>query len=438
MRYLKPLVCALLIFALLPAPSADASAPAEKTGRVTAASLNMRLSPSTSAPVQTQAREGDVLNVLATLHVDGQVWYNVHHRGLIGYMSAEYVELLDPTVSLADVAIPLAASFEAEVPEAPSAPPASLRAGTVTTNSLRVRKTASTSAPVVLTLSKNTQLTVLSPETTEADGHQWLKVNYNGQEGYLSAEYVTLSDSASFSAGTGKITGSVVNLRAEPGTDSAVVRKLAEGNDVKVTGIESGWYKVTHSNKTGYIHPDYMKIVPPPAPRAASSSSGSSGSGSNSLSGSSYTSASAKQDVAAGNAALNKANPSATERKIVETAFKYMGARYAYGSSNGKTFDCSGYTTWVMKELGYSVNRSASDQYTRNGKSVNKSDLRPGDLVFFSDKRVSRKIVSHVGIYIGDGLFVHAGSSKPDNRVKVDSLVSGHYGQIYKGAKRII
>jgi cell wall-associated NlpC family hydrolase len=432
MRYLRPLACILLILALLPVPARADAAP-EMSGKVTASSLNMRISTSTSATVLTQARKGDVVNILFPINVDEQLWYKVHHRGEIGYMSAEYVEVMEAGSAEA-------AAASAEVSAAPSAPPATLQVGTVTSNSLRMRKTASTSAQVLLTLTKNTQLTVLSPEITEADGHQWLQVNHGGKDGYISSEYVSLDDSASFSAGTGTVTGSVVNLRSEPTTGSVVVRKLAEGASVKVTGVESGWYKVSYNDKTGYIHPDYLTLVPPPAPRVSSSSSTSSvRSDTFTISGGGTTSASTQQCRKIGTAALDKSNPSATERKVVETALKYLGARYAYGASNGKTFDCSGFTSWVMKELGYSINRSASDQYTRNGRTVSKSELRPGDLVFFADRRVSRKIVSHVGIYIGDGYFVHAGSTNngAGRCVKVSSMTQGHYAGIYKGAKRV-
>lgn len=111
---------------------------------------------------------------------------------------------------------------------------------------------------------------------------------------------------------------------------------------------------------------------------------------------------------------------------------KYMGVRYSYGGTTSKGFDCSGYVRQVFKELGItSLDRTSAAMYAQ-GTAVKKSDLQPGDLVFFN---TSGNRVSHVGIYIGSGKFAHASTSKG---VIKTSINDKHYwANKYVGAKRI-
>lgn len=116
---------------------------------------------------------------------------------------------------------------------------------------------------------------------------------------------------------------------------------------------------------------------------------------------------------------------------ISETATSLKGIKYKYGGTSKAGFDCSGYVQFVFKQHGINLSRTSSGMYA-TGTKVAKSDLTVGDLVFFN---TTGKGVSHVGIFIGDGKFAHASSSKG---VKVDKLNDPHYwGKRYVGAKRI-
>ncbi|MFC5604137.1 C40 family peptidase [Sporosarcina koreensis] len=122
---------------------------------------------------------------------------------------------------------------------------------------------------------------------------------------------------------------------------------------------------------------------------------------------------------------------SSDSASISATATSLKGIKYVYGGTSKAGFDCSGYVQFVFKQHGVNLSRTASGMYT-SGEKVAKSDLAVGDLVFFNTRG---KGVSHVGIYIGDGKFAHASSSKG---VKVDKLNDPHYwGKRYVGAKRI-
>ncbi|MBC7329877.1 LysM peptidoglycan-binding domain-containing protein [bacterium] len=117
---------------------------------------------------------------------------------------------------------------------------------------------------------------------------------------------------------------------------------------------------------------------------------------------------------------------------VVGTALAYQGTRYSYGGFSSRGFDCSGFVKYVYQKHGLNLPHNAAAQY-RYGKPVSKSELQPGDLVFFRTGRSKR--INHVGIYIGNGKFIHASSAR--GRVRIDSLNEGYYKSRYVGARRL-
>lgn len=109
-----------------------------------------------------------------------------------------------------------------------------------------------------------------------------------------------------------------------------------------------------------------------------------------------------------------------------------MGAPYVYGGMSPSGFDCSGFVNYVYKLCGYSMSRVASSIYNNNGTYVEKANLQIGDLVFFASNSSS---IGHVGIYIGNGQFIH--SSSGAGCVVISDLSSNYYLKNYVGAKRI-
>lgn len=113
-------------------------------------------------------------------------------------------------------------------------------------------------------------------------------------------------------------------------------------------------------------------------------------------------------------------------------AEKQIGKPYIWGANGPSSFDCSGLTRYIYKEaLGKDIPRTSYDQSTF-GQKVDKENLQRGDLVFFDTMNKGR--VSHVGIYVGDGEFIHA--SNPRDGVKKSSLSSSYYEKTYRGARR--
>lgn len=116
---------------------------------------------------------------------------------------------------------------------------------------------------------------------------------------------------------------------------------------------------------------------------------------------------------------------------IVSTARQFLGVPYVFGGTTPKGFDCSGLVQYVFKLNGVSIPRLADDQY-RFGKAVSRHQMKAGDLVFF---KTDASGVSHCGIYVGEGNFLHASSSRG---VRIDSLDNEYWKPKYVGARKVI
>lgn len=117
--------------------------------------------------------------------------------------------------------------------------------------------------------------------------------------------------------------------------------------------------------------------------------------------------------------------------ELLRKAYQLRGTRYRYGGLSLSGLDCSGFTTTVFRSEGIQLPRTSRSQ-SQIGEYVNKSSLKPGDLLFFRTGRSSR--INHVGIYVGNGKFIHAASGY--GAVRVDNL-KGHYNHELATARRI-
>lgn len=127
----------------------------------------------------------------------------------------------------------------------------------------------------------------------------------------------------------------------------------------------------------------------------------------------------------------SRAGRSSAARSIISNAMQYIGVPYVFGGTSPYGFDCSGFTKYVFASSGISLPRAADGQFYA-GTRVSMNNLRAGDLVFFETYEPGP---SHVGIYMGDGEFIHAGSS---TGVTVSGLYDRYWGERYIGACRIL
>lgn len=123
-------------------------------------------------------------------------------------------------------------------------------------------------------------------------------------------------------------------------------------------------------------------------------------------------------------------------RSILESAYAYIGVPYRYGGTTPDGFDCSGFVRHVFSENGIQLGRSSRDQ-ALEGKPVPLSELKPGDLLFFSMHRRKHYSIDHVGLYVGKGQFIHAASSHA-REIKVETLESDRYLPKVVEARRVL
>lgn len=210
------------------------------------------------------------------------------------------------------------------------------------------------------------------------------------------------------------IASETVNLRKEPNTSSEIVSKLSLNMAVDVYSEEGGWSKVKVSGKEGYISSSLLSDKKKETSRAAETP---------------RTNENTSTQTTETTITTSSAPAPKNGGSVVETAKSYIGSSYVYGASGPSSFDCSGFTSYIYKQYGVSLNRTAAGQYS-NGTAVSKDELQPGDLVMFG-----KSGINHVGIYIGGGQMVHA--ANPSRGVTTDTINSGYYYNNYVGARRV-
>ena len=216
------------------------------------------------------------------------------------------------------------------------------------------------------------------------------------------------------------VNSTTVNVRQESNTSSTIVTTVALNTEVQVYSEESGWSKVMVNNVKGYISTSLLSDSKQETSRGQSTSRRTSSTKTTTNTASQKATTETTTVPSSGNGS-----------SIVATAKKYLGYKYTYGGSSPSTgFDCSGFTSYVFKQHGISLNRTAAGQYS-NGVAISRANLQPGDLVMFG-----KSGINHVAIYIGGGQIIHA--STPSTGVRIDSLSTGYYNNNYVGARRVL
>jgi cell wall-associated NlpC family hydrolase len=127
--------------------------------------------------------------------------------------------------------------------------------------------------------------------------------------------------------------------------------------------------------------------------------------------------------------------PQTDHQEFIRYAKYFKGGKYVWGGTSPEGFDCSGYVQYLYHKVHIDLPRTAWAQYQK-GTPVEKSDLKKGDLLFFLTDKSRGIPVTHVGIYLGNGEFIHAASSKQG--IIISPLNHGHYAHIFVGAKRVL
>ena len=266
----------------------------------------------------------------------------------------------------------------------------------ITGNSVNVRTGPGTNYSSIMKLNKGDKVEYI------ATNGNWINIKYNGKIGYVYCDYVSkISNSTSTETNdnsvkcTKVVTGNSVNVRRGPSTSYSAITKLSKGVEVGYISESNGWSKINYKGTIGYMSSKYL-----------------------------------------GDKVSSDTQTSNKSEKVVSLAKSLLGKPYVWGAEGPNSFDCSGYVQYVFKQsVGISVPRVSKEQ-SKYGQFVNRSDLQVGDIVCFDTEDGNNGNVSHSGLYIGNGEFIHASSAK--GKVIISNMSSGFYNNAYVNARRVL
>ena len=313
-------------------------------------------------------------------------WYKISSDGKEGWVKKEFITA--PTLPSRQLQSENNANVSNDT-----------NSGLIKGDNINLRSKPTKTAKVVGKLS-NKRVIILSKSGT------WYKISYNGITGWVSADFISVTSKSTSTKKDDTLYGVInktdVNIRSKPTTTAKVVVKLSK-KKVTILSNSGNWYKISYGKTSGWVSKDFVSV------------SGESNS-SNLV-------------------AINRKATTIRSRLILYSR-GFLGTRYVYGGSAPGGFDCSGFTSYVYKRFGIKIERTASAQ-AKQGKYVAKSKLQSGDLVFFKTDN-SAKPVTHAGIYIGNGKFIHASSGKSKMKVTISSLSDSFYAKTYVTGRTFI
>lgn len=247
----------------------------------------------------------------------------------------------------------------------------------VVNGNLNIRKEASASSKIVGKMTNYAACEILGEE------NGFYKITTGSAEGYVSVDYIITGEEAlAIAQKEAKYIATVITntlrVRTAPTTDSKIISTISKDEEFYIIEELDGWLKVELTNFQGYISKDYVK---------------------------------AEMKLKTGNTMKELTygeGISDTRVNLVNFALQFVGGRYVWGGATlGKGVDCSGFTMRVYEKFGVKLPHYSAAQ-PAYGTKISRSELKPGDLIFYS----SSNRIDHVAIYIGNGQIVHAASTK--------------------------
>lgn len=284
---------------------------------------------------------------------------------------------------------------------------------------------------------------------TAGEENDWLHVTSGNVEGYIKAEYFIYGKDAAeviedYVTRYAVITASRLNVRKETSAESKRIGYLDQGEKAKIVENLGDWIKVEYSEgQTGYVSAEYVEVTEEftyaisieeekaeiarqkaleerkrqeeakaaeakaAKARAAAEQATAGQAGNAGDAGQASAGQEARGITPAGEYATNEE----LRDSLVEYALQFVGNKYVNGGNsltNGT--DCSGFTKLIYAEYGYSLGRTPASQLSSAGRSIDYSEIQKGDVICYSSN--GGKSCTHVAIYIGDGMIVHAANSK--------------------------
>lgn len=278
----------------------------------------------------------------------------------------------------------------------------SLKRGDVIADVLNVRSGASTDNPRITQIRRGDTVTIINTSDTP---EKWYEVILgNNIKGWVHSDYIKIT----YNFPKGNINIDSATLKQQPKSDTACVTKLKKDETVYIRDYAEGWYNIiTSEDLEGWVESKYVKVL--------------------------LTDTFSVSRSGAGREVFGD---------IETVTSKYLGKGYVYGGNGPNGFDCSGFTSYILKTYygeylkskGINLPRTASAQATI-GTSVGRENLQKGDLVFFDTEGRIGDNIGHVGIYLGNGQIIHASTSR--GRIVTDKLSDRYYATRFMKAVRL-
>ena len=245
----------------------------------------------------------------------------------------------------------------------------------------------------------------------------WYKIRSGNITGYVKSEYILTGQQAKDKAlQVAKLMAIAntdgVNVRTEPNTNSSIYTQISNSERFFVADQQDGWVKIEIDDQDAYLSSDYVDVKYgleeairyTPVVEVADNS----GSSKNNSKNNTKNNSGSKNNANDGAAGSKSGSVSSRRAQIANYAVQFVGNRYVYGGTsltNGT--DCSGFTMSVMAKFGVSLPHNSGAQ-AGSGRAISSSQMRPGDLVFYSGSGG----INHVALYIGNGQVCHASNAK--------------------------
>ena len=460
------IIVLMTIFLLILSGKAEAT-----TGKINTETARLREKPNTTSTILEQLNENDEVEILE----EEDNWYkvkaNVNGQKITGYVSAKLVDAEKTTSTKVEDTTNITDNKTTETtPE-------------VTTNTEPVKEEPLTDIDVSDDIKENKEydlqqevevkiLPIMSSNTkcklsgkvkTVTILNDWCKIECDKSCGWIRTNVLkklvkmeedatetsasTTNDTTSENSTnnsnnttsvkelnkTGYVKVEGLTVRKGPSTSTEAINGLSKNDKVDIIGETDGWYQIKLKGEVGYVSAKYISDTKVTETTSRSGSTIRNAEEQEKTEEVEETNTETEEtDETDTNTVSSSTGISGVE--VVEYAKQYLGYKYvAGGSSPSIGFDCSGFTTYVYKHFGISLNRSSKGQI-KNGVAVSKNNLQPGDILIFNGS--SNTSIGHVGIYVGGNDFIHAANSREG--VIITSLSSSYYQKRYVGARRVI
>ncbi len=410
---------------------------ASSDGKVNVETANIRETADENAKILEQLSQGDNVEILEK---QGN-WYKIKSKGITGYLREDLIEVKNE-----EKTVETSATVETEkqestdndkennVQEITTEETSSEEKTKKVSEDTKLKIVPAINATDILEVKKDEEVTI-----TETLG-DWVCIQTSTTKGWIRAdklksakeekqeetkteEQPQVEEKQETLLKKAYVNTQTANMRKEANTASEIVTSLTLNTEVKVYAEENGWSKIKVNGQEGYISTALLsdkktetsRSLETPRKKAESTTT---------------ENTSTKKETTTQSTTSTTTQTSGKGATVVATAKNYIGSKYVYGATGPNSFDCSGFTQYVFKLHGVSLNRTAAAQYS-NGVAVDRANLQPGDLVMFG-----KSGINHVGIYIGGGQIVHA--ANPSRGVTIDTITSGYYNNNYVGARRVM